>query len=115
MKGLRVQTTRGLFVFLSTEYRRSFDKPGRTARQKRIPMNQIENGSRIDRLVRERWNVEETLTTLKAAVRRLLRDRAGFERMRETGHQLRAAVQIKNELEKQLAESYRTVRFVYPL
>jgi chaperonin cofactor prefoldin len=42
-------------------------------------MNQIENNKRIDRLVRERWMVEERLTTLKAAVRQLLRDHAGFE------------------------------------
>lgn len=78
-------------------------------------MSQIQNNSRIDRLVRERWNVEETLTTLKAAVRQLLRDHASFERMREIGRQLRTTVQTKNELDKQLAECNRTIRFVYPL
>jgi hypothetical protein len=45
-------------------------------------MNQIEDNARVDRLVRERWNVEETLTGLKAAVRRLLRDHASYDHMR---------------------------------
>jgi hypothetical protein len=78
-------------------------------------MNQIEKNNRIDRLVRERWAVEETLTTLKAAVRQLLHDRASFERMRVIASQLRVALKIKGELEKQLAESHCTVQFVYPL
>ena len=78
-------------------------------------MNQIQDNDRIDWLVRERWSVEETLTTLKAAVRQLLRDHAGFDRMRVIGRQLRATTKIKTELEKQLAESHCTVQFVYPL
>jgi hypothetical protein len=78
-------------------------------------MNQTEENNRIDRLVRERWAVEETLTALKAAVRRLLRDHASFERVSVIGRQLRAVVKIKFELEKQLAESHCSVRFVYPL
>ena len=78
-------------------------------------MNQIENKDRIDRLVRERWSVEETLTTLRAAVRQLLRDHASFDRIRVIARQLRAAIKIKTELEKQLAESHCTVQFVYPL
>ena len=77
-------------------------------------MNQIEE-SRIDRLVRERWAVEETLTVLKAAVRQLLREHASFDRMRMIARQLRVAIKIKTELEKQLAESHCTVQFVYPL
>jgi hypothetical protein len=78
-------------------------------------MNQIQNSDRIDRLVRERWKVEETLTTLKAAVRRLLRDHSSFEHMSVIGRQLRAAIKIKRELERQLADSHCTVQFVYPL
>jgi hypothetical protein len=78
-------------------------------------MNQIQNNNRIDRLVRERWIVEETLTVLKAAVRQLLRDHSSFDRMRVISGQLRAAIKIKRELEKQLAESHCTVQFVYPL
>jgi hypothetical protein len=78
-------------------------------------MNQTEKNNRIDRLVRERWAVEETLTALKAAVRRLLREHASFDRMSVIGRQLRAATKVKGELEKQLAESHCTVRFVYPL
>ena len=78
-------------------------------------MNQMETNSRIDRLVGERWTVEETLTTLKAAVRQLLRDHASFDRMRAIARQLQAAIRIKGELEKQLAESHCTVQFVFPL
>lgn len=78
-------------------------------------MNQIEENSRIDRLVRERWAVEETLTILKTAVRQLLREHASFDRMRIVAGQLRVAIKIKGELEKQLAESHCTVQFVYPL
>ena len=78
-------------------------------------MNQIETNNRVDRLVRERWIVEETLTTLKAAVRQLLRDHAGFDRMRVVARQLHTAIKIKGELDKQLAESHCTVQFVYPL
>ncbi len=65
--------------------------------------------------MRERWALEETLIALKASVRRLLRDQASFERVSVIGRQLRAVVKIKIELEKQLAESHCTVRFVYPL
>lgn len=78
-------------------------------------MNQIEENNRIDRLVRERWTVEETLTTLKAAVRQLLRERVSFDRMRIIARQLQVAIRIKVDLEKQLAESHCTVQFVYPL
>ena len=78
-------------------------------------MNQIESDDRIDRLVRERWTVEERVTGLKAAVRQLLREHAGFDRMRVIARQLRAAIKIKGELERQLAESHCTVQFVYPL
>jgi hypothetical protein len=78
-------------------------------------MNQIEKNSRIDRLVRERWSVEETLTILKAAVRQLLREHASFDRMRIIARQLQLAIRIKAELEKKLAESHCTVQFVYPL
>jgi hypothetical protein len=79
-------------------------------------VNQMEIQSRIDRLVRERWSVEETLTTLKATARQLLRHHGSFDRrMRVIARQLRAAIKIKTELEKQLAESHCTVQFVYPL
>lgn len=78
-------------------------------------MNQIENNKRIDRLVRERWMVEERLTKLKAAVRQLLRDHAGFDRIRVIARELRSAIKIKHELEKQLTESRCTVQFIYPL
>jgi len=78
-------------------------------------MNRIEENSRIDQLVRERWNVEETLNTLKSAVRQLLCDHSSFDRIRVIGRQLRAAVEIKNALGKQLAESHGTVQFVYLL
>ena len=76
-------------------------------------MNKRLNG-RIDRLVRQRWIIEERLITLQAAVRQLLRDHA-FERMAVIGGQLRAAMKIKRELEKQLGESHCTVQSVYPL
>jgi hypothetical protein len=78
-------------------------------------MNQKEENSRIEQLVRERRAVEETLTALQAAVRQLLRDRASFERVSVIGRQLRTATKIKRELEKQLAESHCTVRLVCPL
>jgi hypothetical protein len=79
-------------------------------------MNPAEkHGSRVDRLVRERWIVEETLTHLKAAARKLLRARASLDRIRATVLALRATLKIKDELEKQLAESHCTVQFVYPL
>jgi hypothetical protein len=78
-------------------------------------MNQIERNSHIDWLVRERWTVEEKLTTLKAAVRQLLRNHASFGRMRVIARQLQAAIKIKDELERQLTESHCTVQFVYPL
>ena len=73
------------------------------------------HGSRVDRLVRERWIVEETLTHLKAAARKLLRAHASLDRLRATALALRATLRIKDELEKQLAESHCTVQFVYPL
>jgi len=59
--------------------------------------------------------VEETLTTLKAAVRKLLRDRASFDRMLVIAHQLQVAIKIKGELEKQLTECHCSIQFVYPL
>jgi hypothetical protein len=71
--------------------------------------------SRLDCLVRERWNVEESLTTLKAAARKLVRTHAGLDRLRAIALALRTNLKIKNELEKQLAESHCTVQFVYPL
>ncbi len=70
---------------------------------------------RVDCLVRERWVVEETLTHLKGAARKLLRAHASLDRIRTTALALRAALKIKDELEKQLAESHCTVQFVYPL
>ena len=78
-------------------------------------MTRIENSDRLDRLVREHWSVEETLTILKAAVRQLLRAHASFDNMRVITRQFRASVKIKTELEKRLAESHCTVQFVYPL
>jgi hypothetical protein len=77
-------------------------------------MNQTEENDRVDRLVRERWAVEETLTGLEAAVRQFLRNHASFDRVSVIARQLRAAIKVKRELEKQLAESHCTVRFVYP-
>jgi hypothetical protein len=73
------------------------------------------NSSRVDWLVRERWIVEESLTTLKASARGLLRARASLDRIRAVALSLRAALKIKDELEKQLVESHCTVEFVYPL
>ena len=71
--------------------------------------------SRLDCLVRERWNVEESLTTLKAAARKLVRTHAGLDRIRAIALALRTNLRIKDELEKQLALSHCTVRFVYSL
>jgi hypothetical protein len=71
--------------------------------------------SKIDCLVRERWNVEESLTTLKAVARKLVRTHAGLDRIRAIALALRANLKIKDELEKQLAQSHCTVQFVYPL
>jgi hypothetical protein len=79
-------------------------------------MNPAEkHGSRVDWLVRERWIVEESLTTLKAAARKLLRAHAGLDRIRAIALALRTNLKIKHQLEKQLAESHCTVEFVYPL
>ena len=78
-------------------------------------MHPAERTDRIDRLVRERWNVEETLTALKTAARQLLCARASRYRISELTIQLRAALKIKDELDRQLAESHCTVQFVYPL
>jgi hypothetical protein len=83
-------------------------------------MNPAEKNSsrpvnRIDCLVRERWNVEESLTTLKAAARKLVRTPAGLDRIRAIALALRTNLKIKLELDKQLAESHCTVQFVYPL
>ncbi|HZP33713.1 MAG TPA: hypothetical protein VFB23_10175 [Candidatus Acidoferrales bacterium] len=77
-------------------------------------MNQTEENNRVDRLVRQRCAVEQTLTALKAAVRQLLRDHAGFDRVSVIARQIRTAIKVKRELEKQLAQSHSTVRFVYP-
>ena len=74
-----------------------------------------QHSSRVDCLVRERWTVEETLTNLRAAARKLLRAHAGLDRMRATALALRTALKIKDELEKQLVESHCTVQFVFPL
>ena len=71
--------------------------------------------SKLDRLVCERWNVEESLTALKAAARKLVRGHAALGRIRAIALALRANLKIKDELEKQLAESHCTVQFVYPL
>jgi hypothetical protein len=71
--------------------------------------------SRLDCLVRERWNVEESLTILKASARKLVRAHAGLDRIRAIALALRANLKIKDELEKQLAQSHCTVQFVYPL
>lgn len=82
-------------------------------------MNQAERvnrpSSRIDCLVRERWIVEESLTTLKAAARKLVRTHDGLDRIRAIALALRTNLKIKDELEKQLTESHCTVEFVYPL
>jgi len=71
--------------------------------------------SRVDWLIRERWHVEESLTTLRASARKLLRARAGLDRIRAIALALRANLKIKDELEKRLADSHCTVQFVYPL
>jgi hypothetical protein len=71
--------------------------------------------SRLDCLVRERWNVEESLTALKAVARKLVRTHAGLERIRAIALALRTNLKIKDELEKQLALSHCTVQFVYSL
>jgi hypothetical protein len=71
--------------------------------------------SRLDCLVRERWNLEESLTALKAAARKLVRTHAGLDRIRAIALALRTNLKIKDELEKQLAESHCAVQFVYPL
>ncbi len=71
--------------------------------------------NKIDCLVRERWNVEEALTTLKAAARKLVRTHAGLDRIHAIALALRTNLEIKLELDKQLAESHCTVQFVYPL
>jgi hypothetical protein len=71
--------------------------------------------SHIDRLVRERWNLEETLTILKAACRKLLRSRASLDRIRAVAAELRGTLQIKAQLEKQLTEAHCTVQFFYAL
>ncbi len=71
--------------------------------------------SRLDCLVRERWNVEESLTTLKAVARKLVRTHSGLDRIRAVALALRTNLKIKEELEKQLAQSRCTVQFVYPL
>jgi hypothetical protein len=78
-------------------------------------MNQTGENNRLDRLVRERWAVEKSLTALRATVRQMLRDRAGFDRLSVIARELRAAIKIKRALEKQLTESHCTVQFVYPL
>lgn len=71
--------------------------------------------NRIDCLIRERWNVEESLTTLKAAARKLVRTHSGLDRIRAIALALRTNLKMKLELDKQLAESHCTVQFVYPL
>lgn len=71
--------------------------------------------SKIDCLVRERWNVEESLTTLKAAARKLVRTHAGLDRIHSIALALRTNLKIRLEIDKQLAESHCTVQFVYPL
>jgi hypothetical protein len=71
--------------------------------------------SRLDCLVRERWNVEESLIALKAAARKLVRTHAGLDRIHAIALALRTNLKTKLELDKQLAESHCTVQFVYPL
>ena len=79
-------------------------------------MTQIRKSStRIDSLVRERWMVEESLTTLRASARKLLRTHASLDRIRTIALAFRTTLRIKDELEKQLADSHCTVRFVDPL
>jgi hypothetical protein len=71
--------------------------------------------SRVDCLVLERWTIEESLTTLRAASRKLLRAHASLDRIRAMALALRAALKIKAELDRQLTESHCTIQFVYPL
>ncbi len=79
-------------------------------------MNAAEqHSSRVDLLVRERWIVEESLNTLKAAARKSLRSHASLDRIRGIVLALRAALKMKHELERQLVESHCTVEFIYPL
>jgi hypothetical protein len=73
------------------------------------------NSIRIDLLIRERWIVEESLTTLKASARKLLRAHAGLDRIRTVALALRTALRIKDDIERQLAASHCSVPFVYPL
>ena len=77
--------------------------------------NSCRSISRLDCLVRERWNVEESLTTLKAVARKLVRTHAGLDRIRAIALALRTNLKIKDELERQLALSHCTVQFVYSL
>jgi hypothetical protein len=72
-------------------------------------------GSRVDWLVRERWTAEESLTTLRAAARKLLRAHASLDRIRTIALALRTTLKVRDELEKQLAECHCSVQFVYPL
>lgn len=78
-------------------------------------MYPAEKTDRIHRLVRQRWNIEETVTALKTAARQLLRARANLDRISEVAVRLRSALRMKDELDRQLAESHCTVQFVYPL
>jgi hypothetical protein len=79
-------------------------------------MNPAEKrGNRVDWLVRERWIVEESLTALRAAARKSLRAHASLDRIRNIALALRTTLKVRDELEKQLAESHCTVQFVYPL
>ena len=71
--------------------------------------------SRIDRLVRERWNLEETPNHPQGACRKLLRSRASLEHIRVVAAELRGALQIKAQLEKQLTEAHCSVEFFYAL
>lgn len=71
--------------------------------------------SRIDWLVRERWILEGSLIKLRATSRKLLREHASLDRMRDIALALRTTLQVKDELEKQLAESHCTVQLVEPL
>jgi hypothetical protein len=71
--------------------------------------------SRIDWLVREHWIVEGALTSLRADSRKLLRAHASLDRLRAIALALRTTLQLKDELEKQLAESHCTVPFGCPL
>lgn len=78
-------------------------------------MNAAEkHGSRVDLLVRERWVVEEALAHLRIAARKSLRAHDSPDRIRAIALTLRATLKIKDELEKQLAESHCTVQVVSP-